>query len=313
MTSEPNYARRAAYASVSAALFLVALKLWATAATGSVAMLGSLADTGLDLIASLVTLFAVRVAAEPADREHRFGHGKAEAIAALFQTMLIGLSALAIGWRAMRRIFEPATLAAPAAGIGVSVIAIAATLALVLYQRRVVRRTGSIAIDTDRVHYQSDLLLNLSVILALALDAYLGLTGADALFGFGIAAWLAWSGWRAAGRAIDMLMDREWPELRRQQLMNLVTMLPDVDGIHELRTRRSGSTDFIQFHIWVDPELTVTTAHDIVERVEQCVAEAYPGAEILIHVDPRGHYDERTIDDPYEDTGICPIDTNSVT
>ena len=295
--------RGAAFASVAAALFLLIAKTWAALATHSVAMLGSLADTGLDLAASLVTLFAVRVAAEPADREHRFGHGKAEAIAALFQTVLIGLSAAAIAVRALMRLSDPESVTRPEAGIAVSVLAILVTLALVLYQRSVVRRTGSLAIETDSLHYQADLALNFAVIAALLLDAALGLTGADAAFGLLIALWLGWTAWGAGNRAVDMLMDREWPELQRQQLLNMVAELPDVDGIHELRTRRAGSQDFVQFHIWVDPDLTVSTAHEIAERAEARVLAAYPGTEIFIHVDPRGHVDDSEV----EETHFCPV------
>jgi ferrous-iron efflux pump FieF len=160
-------ARRAALASVSMALFLMALKGYAALHTGSVAMLGSLADTGLDLLASLVTLYGVRIAAEPADTEHRFGHGKAEALAALFQVALISLSAVGIGWRAVIRLTENAPTRDAEFGIGVSVAAIAGTFVLLAYQRRVIARTGSIAIRADNVHYQSDLILNLSVIAAL--------------------------------------------------------------------------------------------------------------------------------------------------
>jgi ferrous-iron efflux pump FieF len=297
-----NLTRRAAIASVSAALILAVAKTYAVSKTGSVAMLGSLADSALDLIAALVTLVGVRVAAEPADREHRFGHGKAEAIAALLQSVLIFLSACGIAWRAVIRMMEPAAPTAPALGIGVSVLAILVTLALVAYQRHVVRATQSLAIDTDRLHYQSDFLLNLSVIAALAMEAWLGLRGADALFGLVIALWLAWGAYGAARGAVDMLMDREWQDDERERLKEIVTALPGVDGIHELKTRRSGHTDFIQFHIWVDPKMTVEDAHGIVDRVEARVAETFKGAEILVHVDPRGHYDERTIQNPIEDT-----------
>ncbi|MEO0501655.1 MAG: cation diffusion facilitator family transporter, partial [Pseudomonadota bacterium] len=230
------------------------------------------------------------------DEDHRFGHGKAEAIAALMQTMLIVMSAALIAWRAGNRFMDGGAVTAPATGIGVSLFAIFVTLLLVGYQRRVARATDSIAIETDRLHYQSDLALNVAVILALALTGF-GLPGADALFGFGIALWLAWNGYRAGRRAVDMLMDREWPELRRQQLLNLVTMLPDVDGVHELRTRRAGDTDFIQFHIWVDPDMTVASAHDITDRVEAAVRAAYPGAELFIHIDPRGHIADHEIEE----------------
>ena len=283
--------RRAALASVSMATLLLALKFYAAHVTASVAMLGSLADTVLDLLASLVTLYAVGIAAQPADDDHRFGHGKAEAIAALMQTLVILGSAALIAAAAFARIGTASTLARPDLGIGISLLAAALTLALVAFQRFVVRATGSIAIGTDQVHYQADLLLNIAVVVAFILDATLGVHGADALFGLGIAGWLAWGAVTSARAAIDMLMDREWPEARRQTLLAVVARHPRVDGVHELRTRSSGVTDFIQFHVWLAPEMTVACAHDIVDEIEADVAAAFPGAEILIHVDPMGHYD----------------------
>jgi len=283
---------RAAVASVCAALFLLLLKGYAAWVTGSVAMLGSLADSGLDVIASLVTLFGVRVAAAPADREHRFGHGKAESIAALVQVGIIGVSALGIAWRAIDRLIEGAETARADEGIAVSAVAIAVTLALVAYQRSVVRRTGSVAIRTDAVHYQSDLLLNLAVIAALALDQYLGFTGADPLFGLGIALWLIYGAWRASAHAIDQLMDREWPDERRRRFVEVAARHPEGRGIHDLRTRSSGTQDFAQFHIWVDPAMSVRRAHDVMDAIEADLAGEFPGVEVLIHLDPEGQVDE---------------------
>ncbi len=281
--------RRAAIASIIAALVLSGLKVYATLVTGSVAMLGSLADTALDLIASLITLLGVHAAAQPADSDHRFGHGKAEAIAALLQTTLILFSATGIGWRAIDRLLHPAATAKVEMGIGVSIVAIVVTLLLVTYQRHIIRQTGSIAIETDQLHYQSDLLLNGSVILALVLDAMTGLRSADPLFGLGIAVYLAWGAARSARRSIDMLMDHEWPQERRMRLAAIVTSCPRVQGIHDIRTRTSGHMDFIQFHISVDPQMSVATAHDVADEVEMLVARAFPDAEILIHIDPTGH------------------------
>lgn len=285
-------ATRAALASVATALFLLVLKAWAALATGSVAMLGSLADTSLDVIASLVTLFGVRVAAQPADREHRFGHGKAEALAALVQVGIISVSALGIGWRAVQRLIDGAETANAEGGIVVSVVAIVVTGGLIAYQRAVIRRTGSVAIGTDNVHYQSDLLLNLSVIAALALDQYAGLAGADPVFGIGIALWLLWGAWRASNRAIDQLMDKEWPEARRRAFVAVAARHPAGRGIHDLRTRTSGADDFAQFHMWIDPKMSVARAHDVTEEIEAALAEEFPGVEVLIHLDPEGHVDQ---------------------
>lgn len=282
---------RAALASVAAAAVLLALKFYAAWATASVAMLGSLADTALDLLASLVTLFAVRFAAMPADREHRFGHGKAEALAALAQVVLISISAVGIGWRAIDRLIAHERTANADYGIAVSIVAIFVTLALVAYQRSVVRRTGSVAIRTDNVHYQSDLLLNLSVILALVLDQYVGFTSADPLFGLAIALWLMFGAWRASAQALDQLMDREWPDEKRKRFLAIAASRPEAKGIHDLRTRSSGTHDFAQFHIWIDPAMSVAAAHEVVEAIENDLIREFPGCEVLIHLDPEGQVD----------------------
>jgi ferrous-iron efflux pump FieF len=283
---------RAALASVAVACFLLGLKAYAAWATGSVAMLGSLADTGLDVIASCVTLFGVRVAAMPADRDHRFGHGKAESLAALVQVGIIGVSAIGIFWRAVERLIHRETTANAEYGIAVSVIAIVATLGLILFQRSVIRRTGSVAIRTDSVHYSSDLLLNLSVIVALALDQYAGFSGVDPVFGILIALWLFYGAWRASAHAVDQLMDKEWPEERRQAFIAVAARHPAGKGIHDLRTRTSGANEFAQFHIWLDPAMNVVEAHDVVDEIEAELLREFPGIEVIIHVDPEGQVDQ---------------------
>lgn len=287
-----SLSRRAAIASVSAACVLLVLKSVAAWETGSVAMLGSLADTGLDLLASLVTLYAVRLAAEPADHEHRFGHGKAEALAALFQVALITASAVAIAWRAAISFASDQPARDAPLGIAVSAVAILVTLALVAYQRRIVAKTGSLAVRADSIHYQGDLLLNLSVIAALVLDQYAGFTGADPAFGIAIALWLAWGAFRASSQAIDHLMDKEWPEEMRRRFLDLAAQHPELRGIHDFRTRRSGSRDFAQFHMYVAPQMTVAQAHDVMDEVEDKIREQFPNVEVLIHLDPEGHVDE---------------------
>jgi ferrous-iron efflux pump FieF len=282
---------RAALASVSMALFLLALKSCAAWATGSVAMLGSLADTAFDVCASLITLYGVRLAAQPPDHHHRFGHGKAEALAALVQVALIAVSASGILWRAVDRLRHGGQTEGAEFGIGVSIVAIMCTFALLAYQRRVIARTGSVAIRADNVHYESDLLLNGSVIVALLLDQFAGLRGADPVFGIGIALWLVWGAWTASSHAIHQLMDREWPEEKRQRFVDLANGQHGFRGIHDLRTRTSGAHDFAQFHAWVDPAMTIAEAHDIVEAAELALETAFPGTEVLIHLDPEGQID----------------------
>lgn len=277
------------------AAFLLVLKLWASAQTGSVAMLGSLADTGLDLLAALVTLYGVRMAAQPADRDHRFGHGKAEALSALFQVVVIMLSALYIFYRAITRLMEGETTAHAEFGIGVSAIAILATLGLLAYQRYVIGKTGSVAIRADHVHYQSDVLLNMAVIGALVLDQYLKIKWADPVFGIGIAAALLLGAWKASTHAIDQLMDKEWPEEKRQHFLQIAARHPELAGIHDLRTRSSGTQDFVQFHVWVEPSMTVAEAHHVMEEVENVLEREFPGTEILIHLDPDGQIDKEGV------------------
>lgn len=287
-----NLARRAALASVACALLLGGLKAWAAWRTGSVAVLASLADSVLDLVASLVTLAGVHWASQPADDEHRFGHGKAEALAALFQVAIIAVSAFAILLRASQRLMERQASVEVEYGIAVSLVAILATLALTRYQRAVVRRTGSLAIGTDRIHYESDLFLNAAVIAALALEGYAGIAGADALFGIAIGLWLLFGAWHASVDAIGQLMDKEWPEEKRRRFVEMAARHPELIGLHDLRTRTSGARDFVQFHIWMDPAMTVAAAHAVVEKLEAELGAAFPGTEILIHVDPEGQVDE---------------------
>jgi ferrous-iron efflux pump FieF len=284
--------RGAAFASIAMALVLAALKLWAVARTDSTAMLGSLADTALDLIASVATLIGVWIAAQPADHDHRFGHGKAEALAAMFQVVLISLSAAGLAFRAVEQLVGGHRVAAAGEGIIVSLIAIVGTFALLWWQRRVISKTDSIAIKTDNVHYKSDLFLNLGVIAALALDHYLGLAGADPLFGLAIAAWLAWGGWRASAEALDHLMDKEWPNEKKEQFLAVIARHPELKGVHDLRTRTSGTHDFVQFHAMVNGAMTVAEAHRVMDEIEERIERDFPGVEVLIHPDPEGLVNE---------------------
>ena len=286
---------RAAMASIAMALVLIGLKSWAAWRTDSTAMLGSLADSGLDLIASLVVLLGVRIASVPADSDHRFGHGKAEALASMVQVILIAISAIFIAFRAAGRLLSGAQTTDAELGIGVSVVAIVLTVALISYQRHVIRRTGSLAIGTDRLHYSSDLMLNGSVIVALALDQFAGLAGADAVFGLVIALWLLWGAWQASSHAFDQLMDREWADDLRERFLAAAKEYPELAGLHDFRTRTSGTHNFAQFHVWVPAEWTVKEAHDRLDRVEEDLQQRFPNTEILIHVDPEGQTDRETL------------------
>jgi ferrous-iron efflux pump FieF len=278
--------RLATNVAVGMALLLILLKSYAWWNSGSAALLGSLADSFLDLVTSLIMFGAVRYASQPADAEHRFGHGKAEAIAALAQGGLTAASAILLAYVSVARFVAGKPVQAPEAGIIVSVIAIAATLILVLVQRQTIVKTGSVAIQADHAHYQGDVLLNSAVILALVLESYAHLRGADNVFGLAIAGLILVNGYRAVRQAWDMLMDASWPEAEQQQLLELVMAHEHVRHVHELRARTSGFDKFADFHIWVDPLLTVAEGHRIAHEVEDSLSKKFPHTDFLIHVEP---------------------------
>jgi ferrous-iron efflux pump FieF len=284
--SNEQVLRRATVLAVCVAAGLVLLKLAAWLHTGSVALLGSLIDSLLDVAASAVNMIGVRQALVPADREHRFGHGKAEPIAALGQAAFIAGSAAFLTLEAINHVTRPRAVEGEAVGVAVMLIAIVATLGLVAYQRAVIRRTRSVAISADALHYTGDVLVNASVIVALALTTWWGL--ADPIFAFGIAAYVFWSAARIGRQALDLLMDREFADVDRQRIRKIALAHPDVRAVHDLRTRSSGPNTFIQFHLELDGDITLAEAHRISDEVEASVIAAFPGAEVIIHQDPAG-------------------------
>jgi cation diffusion facilitator family transporter len=273
--------------SVSVAAFLSAAKLAVVIASGSVAILASLADSALDLLASLGTFFAVRYAAEPADAKHRYGHGKAEAFAALFQAGVVTLSAALLGQEAVVRLLHPAPIEHGGLALGVMVVSIAVTAGLLWAQTRAVQATGSVAVHGDRLHYASDLASNVAVILGV-LGALAGLVWADAAAAGGIALWLLWGAWGVARGAVDQMMDRELPESERDAIRQLALKDPRVLAVHQLRTRAAGPLVHIQFHVDIEPTLTLEAAHVIMVAAEERILAAYPGADVMIHPDPAG-------------------------
>jgi len=288
---EPGEARRITGRitrwSVAVAAILVILKAGAFAVSGSVAMLASLLDSALDLAASLTTFFAVRYAVSPADAEHRYGHGKVEALASLLQAVLVAASAGFLMREAWMRFFDPRPLEAGGAAIAVMVISTVLTLVLVRAQTRAMHATGSLAVTGDRAHYLSDLGANGAVIAALILAAA-GLERADPLIAFGVALWLIWTAFDVGRRAYENLIDRELPEADREKILALTADDPRVLGVHHLRTRASGPFIHIQCHMDLDPDLTLTGAHEILVAAERRVLSAYPSADVLIHPDPKG-------------------------
>ncbi len=280
--------RLASYAAVSVAVILVAVKSAAWFLTDSVAVLSSLIDSGLDAVASLVNLIAIRHALQPADREHRFGHGKAEALAGLGQAGFVGGSAMFLVHEALPRLAAPQPVQEGAMGIAVMVFSIVLTLALVLFQRSVIRRSGSLAVSADSLHYQGDVLVNLAVIAAIILAQFAHLPIADPVLALVIAAYVLWSAWQILRGSYDTLMDRELPDAQRRRIREIVMAHPAVRDMHDLRTRRAGTDAFIQLHIELPADISLHDAHVISDAIELDLRAAFPEAEVLIHQDPEG-------------------------
>ncbi len=277
--------KRATYASVLTAGILIVAKLYAWFVTDSVSILASLIDSSLDVLASLVNLFAVRHALTPADHEHRFGHGKVESLSGLAQSTFIAGSAGFLLLEAFGRLMNPQPVKLATIGIGVMILSIVLTSLLLLIQRHAIQRTGSTAIKADYLHYSVDLLVNVSVVVALIL-AVNGWAGFDAIFAVGIVVFILHSAWNIAKESLEHLLDRELPDEDRARIELLVKSFPGVLGAHDLRTRRSGRDVFIQFHLELPDDLTLVDAHAIADAVEVRIIEVYPEAEVIIHEDP---------------------------
>lgn len=287
--------RLATYASVTVAVVLIVTKFVAWMMTDAVSLLSTLIDSFLDAGASLLNLLAVRQALEPADKEHRFGHGKAEPLAGLAQAAFICGSAVFLVIEAGERLFNPRTIENTDVGYAVMGLAIVLTLFLVVFQRYVVGKTGSIAITADSAHYQMDVLVNAGVIVSLWLVSRFGWTLADPLIALIIAGYIFWGARRIGLIAYDMLMDRELEDDERQKILDIALSHPGVKGLHDLRTRSSGNQVFIQMHLEMDGEISLLDAHTISDAVEASVLAAFPNAEVLIHEDPEGLEEEKAV------------------
>ncbi|HEV2533579.1 cation diffusion facilitator family transporter [Phenylobacterium sp.] len=280
--------RRVTLFSVSTAAILVALKLAVWLVSGSVALLASMADSGLDLIASLGTFFAVRYAVAPPDQEHRFGHGKAEAFASLMQAGLVFASAALIGREAIGDLIHPHPIANQGWAIGAMVVSILLTGLLIAAQGRVLRQTASVAVSGDRAHYAADLASNVIALLGIAATVWLGRGSLDAAAALVVAALLLWGAVGVFREASGQLMDRELPDEERARIVALMTADPRLTHVHQLRTRASGPFVHMQMHIDLDPQLTLEAAHQVIVAAEKRVLAAFPSADIIIHADPRG-------------------------
>ncbi len=280
--------RRVTLLSVATATVLVAIKAVVWLASGSVALLASMADSGLDLVASLATFFAVRYAAAPPDAEHRYGHGKAEAFASLIQAGLVFASAALIGQQAIRHILTPRPIEREGWAIGVMAVSTAMTAALIAAQTRLLRRTASVAVSADRTHYLADLASNLIALAGIGAAVAFGWKSLDAAAGLAVAILLLWGAVAVFRESSNQLMDRELPDDAREKIVALITEDPRINNVHQLRTRASGPIVHIQLHADLDPDLSFVAAHQAVVAAEKRVLSAFPAAEIIVHPDPRG-------------------------
>jgi ferrous-iron efflux pump FieF len=286
MTIEPQRLMRlATVASMAVAMILIVAKAAAWWITDSVSMLSSLVDTSLDLVGSLVTFFAVRQALIPADSDHRFGHGKAEALAGLVQAGFIAASGSALLLAVGERLINPHQVREEEIGLVISALAVVLTIALVSFQRYVVKRSGSIAIDADMTHYKTDLVASLATGLGLYVSGKLDQPLIDSGVAGLVALYLIHGAWEVGRGSLNVLMDRELPDEERKRILDIARSHPEVRGVHELRTRSAGLTKFIQLHVVLDPTMPLGNAHVVGDRVEAALHEAFPQAEIILHVD----------------------------
>jgi cation diffusion facilitator family transporter len=273
-------------ASLAVASILIVTKAIAWWLSGSVSLLAGLTDSVLDGAASFLNLLAVHYALRPADDDHRYGHGKAEAMAGMAQALFIAVSALLIGYQAVERLLQPQPLGDAGVGIAVMLLSLGLTVALLALQYKVIRETGSTAVRADSLHYRSDLLLNASILVALVLAKY-GWPQLDAFFGLGIALYILWSAWHIAQKSTAILMDKELGPEVSEQMLALACAVPGVLGAHDLRTRMSGNHWFVQLHLELPGRLDLSAAHALCEEVEAAIKAHYPRAEVLVHADPQ--------------------------
>ena len=289
--------KAAGYASLCIAIFLLLIKLYALWKTSSMAILAGLLDSLLDIAASFINLLAIKLAITPADDNHRFGHGKAEALAGLAQSTLIATSALLLVMENIKRLFDPMIVTEIDLGVNVTLLTLVITIVLIAFQSYVIRKTNSLAIKADHAHYKNDIYLNLGVLLALLLTAYTPYHQADPVIALIVAVIILWGIKDILTQSLDQIMDEEFSEDKREQIFHLATLHESVTDIHDLRTRTSGGNSFIQFHMELPPETKLFEAHRISEEVEALIKKEFPLAEIFIHIDPEGHPRENPL--PY--------------
>lgn len=277
--------RQCLYAAIFSAFFMILLKTYAWISTQSLSLLSSLIDSIIDMASSFINLYAIHRSFRPANKEYSFGQTKAESLAALGQSFFIGGSALFLLEKSFERFLKPEILEGTTLGMSVMILTTLCTLGLVLFQRYVIKKTKSLAIQADALHYKGDLLMNLGVFLALLLSRWLQVSWIDPTFAFFIALYILYTSFKIGKSAMDILMDKELPEEIRHKILSLVFSHNQVKGIHDLRTRSGGIKQFIQLHIELDGHLTLSEAHQIAEQIEQEIRLTFPDTEVIIHQD----------------------------
>ena len=284
--------RSAGRASVVVALILIGIKLFAWNRTGSVSIFASFIDSSMDALASVINLIAIKIALEPADNEHRYGHGKVEALAGLAQASFIAGSAFILLLNAVDRMFKPAEMTQIDTGIYVMIVSLVLTIVLVMYQKHIVKKTGSLAIKADSLHYISDVLGNIAAIVALLLTAR-GTPYVDIVVGLLIGFFILKSAWDIVKDSLDVLLDRELPDEVKKEIAKIIQDHPHVHGFHDMKTRQTGLEYFIQFHVEVEDSLSLLEAHEVSEGIEESLKKAYPNSESIVHIDPKSLYEKR--------------------
>lgn len=278
--------KQASYASVIVASSLIFLKGITFFMTGSVSILSSLFDSVQDMMTSLVNMIAVKHATEPADKQHRFGHGKAQALGGLIQAFIIAIAALGLFIESCRRFFNPQPISHITLGVIITTFAILMTLILVRFQTVVVQKTQSLSIKTDRAHYTGDILMNIGVLISVFISYYMGWSFLDALFGIGVSVYLGITVYHVLGESFNMLMDTEMPNEFRKQIKEITLSFSEVITLHDLKTRQSGSSAFVQFCVHLDDTLTLRQAHDITDKIEHQIKKRFPDTSVIIHAEP---------------------------
>ena len=291
--SNNNLKKYAATASISLSLLLSILKIFAAIYTGSLAILSSLIDSLADVFASLVTFIAIKISSKPADLEHRYGFGKAEAISTLVQAAFIAGSGIFVMYDAINRLFYPIDINHPIIGISIMVISLFLTLLLIYFQKYVTKKTHSQAIYADSIHYTTDLITNLSIIITLIIVKYLHLNWFDTITAFLVSVYLLTNAYKLATKALNILMDKELDSNIRKQISKTVLSCPFVKGMHDLRTHDIGGTYIIELHLELDGNLSLHTAHNFCDIVTDEIQKIYPNSQIIIHQDPAGLKEDR--------------------